>query len=331
MNTREAVLALFESNKGIYLSGEEIAARVSISRAAVWKVVRTLRSEGYEIDGIRNKGYRLSADTDILSAQGIQKYLTSDWAQAELCVLPEAGSTNTLMREKAEAGAPEGSVILANSQTGGKGRQGRSFYSPADTGIYMSILLRPSGLSPEQAVKITTMAAVAMCEAIEEASGKQAQIKWVNDIYVEGKKVCGILTEASVSMENNCMESLVLGVGLNVYAPAEGFPQELRQIAGAVFDSRQKDGKNLLAAGFLNRVMRLYRQREQADYAAAYRSRSMAIGKEVTVLKPSGSRKARALDVDDSCALLVEYKDGTKERLTSGEIRIRLMEQEERK
>ena len=172
MTTKESILALFEEQRGVYFSGEEIAARLAVSRAAVWKAVNGLRKEGYEIDAVSNKGYRLAADTDILSTQGIEKYQDPVCRTLNLCVLPEAESTNTLLREKANAGAPEGTVILANTQTKGRGRRGRSFYSPADTGLYLSILLRPDGMTPDQAVKITTMAAVAVCEAVEEISGK---------------------------------------------------------------------------------------------------------------------------------------------------------------
>ena len=177
MTTKESILALFEEQRGVYFSGEEIAARLAVSRAAVWKAVNGLRKEGYEIDAVSNKGYRLAADTDILSTQGIEKYQDPVCRTLNLCVLPEAESTNTLLREKANAGAPEGTVILANTQTKGRGRRGRSFYSPADTGLYLSILLRPDGMTPDQAVKITTMAAVAVCEAVEEISGKLRKLR----------------------------------------------------------------------------------------------------------------------------------------------------------
>lgn len=324
MGTKENILSLFEANKGIYFSGEEIAAKLSISRTAVWKAVKGLRSEGYEIDAIPNRGYSLSVNTDILSVQGIQKYLSPACKGLELCVLPETGSTNTLLREKANAGSPEGSVVVAGAQTGGRGRLGRSFYSPADTGIYISILLRPIGISPNQALKFTIMAAVAVCEAVEDVSEKQAWIKWVNDIYMDGRKISGILTEASIGIENGSLDYVVLGVGINVYLPKEGFPQEIEEIAGAVFQTKRNDGKNSLAAGFLNHFMNYYIRKENSGYAEKYRSRSLAIGKEVTVLSPAGDKKAFVLDVDEECRLIVQYEDGSTERLSAGEISIRL-------
>lgn len=323
MGTKEKLLSLFEEQKGTYLSGEEIAERLSVSRTAVWKAVKSLRNEGYEIDAVSNKGYSLSVHTDILSAQGIQKYLKGACRDMELYVLPETGSTNTLLREKANAGAAEGCTIIAGAQTEGRGRMGRSFYSPADTGIYMSILLRPTDLTPVQAIGLTTMAAVAVCEAIEEVSGRQAQIKWVNDVFMEGKKVSGILTEASMGLESGSLDYVIVGVGINVYAPKEGFPKEIEQIAGAVFQERQNDGKNHLAAAFLNRFMEYYSKKQSADYVEKYRERSLVIGKEIRVLSSGGERKALALDVDKECHLLVRYEDGSTERLSSGEISIR--------
>lgn len=328
MGTKEKLLSLFELNKGTYFSGEEIAAKLSVSRTAVWKAVNSLRSEGYEIDAVPNKGYSLSVNTDILSAQGIRKYLSPVCKDLELCVLPKVESTNTLLRGKANSGSPEGCVVIANEQTGGRGRFGRSFHSPADTGIYMSLLLRPVGISPNQAVKITTMAAVAACEAIEEVSGKTAGIKWVNDIYMDGRKISGILTEASISMENGSLDYVVLGFGMNVYLPQGGFPKEIEEIAGAVFDKRKNDGKNSLAAGFLNHFMAYYTAEEKADYVEKYRARSLAVGKEITVLSPGGAeggRKAVALDIDDECHLVLQYEDGSVEHLSSGEISIRLL------
>ena len=324
VGTKEQILALFEKNKGEYFSGEEIAEKLSISRAAVWKAVNGLRSEGYHIDAVQNKGYSLSVETDILSVQGIQKYLRPVCSGIQLDVLPTLDSTNTLVRERAAAGAPEGYTVIANGQTNGRGRSGRSFYSPSDTGVYMSLLLRPHHYSAGQAAGLTTMAAVAICEAIEAVSGEKAQIKWVNDIYVAGKKVSGILTEASIGLEDGFVEYAVLGIGINVSMPESGFPEELEAIAGAVFGEAQSDAKNRLAAEFLNCFMSYYAASGQADYVENYRSRSLVIGREVYVITTDGSRKAFVFDVDEACHLIVKYEDGTTESLSSGEISVKL-------
>ena len=245
LSTKENILALFEANKGIYFSGEEIAVQLSVSRAAVWKAVNALRSDGYVIDAVPNKGYRLSMNTDILSVQGIEKYLDPQNRQLTIQVLPEVSSTNTMLREKANEETPEGYVIIANGQTEGRGRRGRSFYSPVDTGIYLSILLRPKEIATNELTNLTSMAAVAACETIEEVSGQTPGIKWVNDIYIDGRKVSGILTEASISMENGSVEYVVVGIGFNVYLPEDGFSGEIKDIAG-----RRMMEKTFLWQGF---------------------------------------------------------------------------------
>lgn len=324
MTTREKLLELLESDRETYFSGEEIARRLCVSRAAVWKAVTALRQEGYAIDAVTNRGYRLPGNTDILSAQGIRKYLKPAYQAMELSVLPTAPSTNTLIREKANQGYPEGYTVLSNEQTAGRGRYGRNFYSPRETGIYMSVLLRPVRYAPSQAVRLTTMAAVAMCEAIEAVSGESPQIKWVNDIFLRGKKVCGILTEASFSLETGAPEYAVLGVGVNVYPPREGFPAELATIAGTIFDRPQDDAKNRLAGEFLGRFMDCYSAPERTDYIEKYRSRSLVVGREITVLSGNQARAACAYGIDDACRLLVRYENGETECLSHGEIQIRM-------
>lgn len=324
MTTREKVLELFEKNKGSYFSGEELAQRIHVSRAAVWKAVNSLRQEGYCIDAVTNKGYCLSAKTDILSPQGIYKYLNFDCPRLEIVVLPTVASTNTWIKEKANLGLKEGYILIANEQTNGRGRRGRDFFSPSETGIYMSLLLRPKNYSAGQAVRLTTMAAVAMCEAIETVSGEAAGIKWVNDIYMRGKKVCGILTEASFDLESGLLEYAVLGVGVNVYCPGEGFPKQLRQIAGSVLHTTMEDAKNRLAGTFLNCFMKYYTCENPAGYIKQYQNRNLAVGKQVMVLSGDKTARAFAYGVDEECRLLVEYEDGRKESLSYGEIDVKL-------
>lgn len=322
MTTKEKLLALLEAQKGTYYSGEEIAQRLEVSRAAVWKAVKSLQKEGYEIHAVTNRGYCLSRQTDILSKQGIQKFLTDSCRDLELSVLPTAESTNTLVREQANRGTGEGYTVIAGEQTGGRGRYGRSFFSPQGTGVYLSILLRPKTREASQALMLTTMAAVAMCEAIEEVSPEKAEIKWVNDIYVRGKKVCGILTEASLDLESSSLQYAVLGVGVNVYQPLEGFPGELAGTAGAVLEGPVEEGKNRLTASFLNHFLSLYRSGTWADCIGAYRERNLALGKTVTVRRQDTSRTAYVRDIDELCRLVVEYEDGTTEHLSYGEISI---------
>ena len=324
MKTKEKLLHILETNKNLWVSGEEAAGMLSVSRTAVWKAVMSLRSEGYVIDAVQNKGYRLTSEADELSELGIWKYLGPECRNLDIHLLTEVESTNVLLRQKADMGCPEGTVLIASKQTEGRGRHGRRFYSPADTGIYMSLLLRPVKIDPEYSLRLTTSAAVAASETIELASGKETSIKWVNDVFVENRKVCGILTEGSMNMETGHLDSVVLGVGINVYEPEKGFPEDIKDIAGAVFDKAFTDGKNILAAGFLNRFMRYYLSGDYSGYITDYRKRCFVIGRKIEVIKQERVYKGTAVDVDENCRLVVQYEDGTVERLSGGEIRLEI-------
>ena len=324
MKTKEKLLQLLDENKNDWVSGETSAQKLSISRAAVWKAIKSLRNDGYLIDAVRNRGYRLVSDADILSELGIWKYLQSEYSSLDIQVLSEVGSTNDFLREKAIAGYPEGTVLVAGMQTDGKGRLGRRFYSPADTGVYMSILLRPSDIPPSKALRLTTAAAVAVCRAIESVSGKDPKIKWVNDVYLDSRKVCGILTEGTVSLESGSLDYVVLGVGINVYRPEKGFPADIEDIAGYIFEEKTSDGKNMIAAAFLNNFMKIYQSGDFESYIDEYRKRSFVIKKNIDVINDGSIRKAFALGIDDNCRLIVCFEDGTMEHLDAGEISIRL-------
>lgn len=326
MTTKEKLLALLENSKGTFFSGEEIARTLQVSRAAVWKAVNALREDGYTIDAATNKGYRLSPDSDILSPQGIRRFLKPEYRDLDLTVLPTAPSTNALVREKANQGRPEGCVIIACEQTDGRGRYGRQFFSPIDSGVYLSLLLRPTAYSPQQATCLTAAAAAAMCQAIEAVTGQQPGIKWVNDIFLHGKKVCGILTEAAVGLETGTLNYMVLGAGVNLYPPAEGFPEEIQPIAGSVLERSCPEAKNRLVGEFLNRFWDFYTHPECRTYLEDYRSRSLAIGQNVTVLSAGRAVSAYAYGIDDDFRLLVRYENGDTEALSYGEIRIQLAE-----
>ena len=326
MTTKEKLLALLEDSKGTFFSGEEIARTLQVSRAAVWKAVSALREDGYTIDAATNKGYRLSPDSDILSPQGIRRFLKPEYRDLDLTVLPTAPSTNALVREKANQGCPEGCVIVACEQTDGRGRYGRQFFSPVDSGVYLSLLLRPTAYSPQQATCLTAAAAAAMCQAIEAVTGQQPGIKWVNDIFLHGKKVCGILTEAAVGLETGALDYMVLGAGVNLYPPVKGFPEEIQPIAGSVLERSCPEAKNRLVGEFLNRFWYFYTHPECRAYLEDYRARSLAIGQNVTVLSAGKAVSAYAYGIDDDFRLLVRYDSGKTEALSYGEIRIQLAE-----
>lgn len=320
LDTRQKLISLLESSED-YISGEDISKQLGISRAAIWKSVRNLKSEGYVIDAVTNKGYRLSALSDPLNTETINKYLGIDSDKFELEVHDSVMSTNTMLKAKADSAEDYHTIIAAN-QTAGRGRMGRSFYSPADSGIYLSVLLRPK-LPAEQSLRITTAAAVAACRAIEACTDEKAQIKWVNDVFVRDRKVCGILTEGSFNMENGGLDWAVMGIGFNIYEPEGGFPEDIRNIAGAVTQHRKRDLKSRLAAEFLRSFHALCQDLERGAYAEEYRRRSFLIGKPVNVLRGESITPARVLDVDADCRLIVEYDDGSTAALSSGEVSVR--------
>ncbi|MBR1739136.1 MAG: biotin--[Ruminococcus sp.] len=321
MGVKEKLIELFENNRGEYLSGEELAARLGCTRGAVWKAVGALRQEGYRLDALPNKGYMLMDETDVLSEAGVRKYLSSPEG-IELKVFKRVDSTNNIIRDLANSGAAEGAAAIAGEQTAGRGRMGRSFFSPSDTGLYLSILLRPQLTAPE-AVRITTAAAVAVAEAAEAVSGERAEIKWVNDVYMRGKKICGILTEAAFSLETGGLDYAVVGIGVNAYEPEGGFPEEIRDIAGPVLKERCPDMRNRLAAEILGRFMGYYRALSQNTFLDGYRSRLMWQGERINVINPSGSYPCTALGVDEECRLRVRLDDGSESLVNSGEISIR--------
>ena len=324
MTVQDHLRTLLESNKSVFLSGEEIARRLGVSRNAVWKAIKALQADGYPIQAVPNRGYCLAASSDVLSESGVRQYLTGEAQALDLRVFDAVDSTNLVLRSLANAGAAEGTVVIAAEQTGGRGRKGRSFYSPQGTGVYVSLLLKPK-IAPDDATLITTTAAVAVCHAVETLSGETATIKWVNDVFLRGKKVCGILTEGSFDMESGQFDYAILGAGINVYEPSGGFPKEIREIAGSVLRSPAPDAKNRVIAEYLNRFLPLYRKLGSAETNADYRRRSFVLGKMVNVLSGERVTPARALDVDDHCRLVVEYEDGHREALSSGEISVKLI------
>ena len=323
MTTRDAVLELLLKNRGEYTSGAAAAEELGVTRTAVWKAVKALQDEGVDISAVTNRGYMLSSDADVLSPALIKELLTGVIPPERIEVHRCVSSTLDLARKLAEQGAPEGTVIIAAEQTAGRGRRGRSFFSPKGTGVYISVLLRPV-LPAERAVLITTATAVAACDAIESLTGETAGIKWVNDIFVRGKKVSGILTEASYSMESGSLDYAALGIGLNVYEPDGGFPPEIADTAGYILTHRQQDARSRLAAAFVKRFMEIYSRLDSAEFVDEYRHRSIALGKDVSVISGDTVRRARALDVDGECRLIVRYDDGETAALSSGEISIRL-------
>ena len=322
IRVRDIVLSFLENNKGEYISGEKIANSVGVSRNAVWKAIRALQSDGHKIHSSTNKGYCLDNSNDVLSKQSIEKHLKNNIFDIE--VVKSVSSTNTVLRQKAEQGEKEGAVLIAEEQTQGRGRMGRDFFSPGNTGIYMSILLRPS-LSAEKSVMITTCAAVAVAEAIEEVAKKEAKIKWVNDIFCGDKKVCGILTEASLAIESGTLAYAVLGIGINVFPPENNFPSEIESIADSVFEScdMAKNPRSTLIAKVLENFWRYYKDIENRPHFEQYKKRSMVLSQPITVISGRDSYEAKAIDLDENFNLKIILPNGRIRYLNSGEVSIR--------
>ena len=256
-----------------------------------------------------------------VTAGGVRKYLGGLSEKIAVEVLPVCPSTNRLLKERA-AELPEWYTVIARRQTAGRGRLGRSFCSPEGSGLYMSVLLRPK-LAAEDVSLITPAAAVAVCRAAEELGSDRAEIKWVNDVLIGGRKVCGILTEAGFNARSGTPDWAVLGAGINVTEPASGFPPEIADVAGAVFPRQEADTPDRLAAAFLRHLYAIYQALPARSFVAEYQARSCLTGRRVNVLRGGQARKALALAVDGQCRLLVRYEDGTEEALFSGEVSVR--------
>ncbi|MBR5370686.1 MAG: biotin--[Oscillospiraceae bacterium] len=239
----------------------------------------------------------------------------------QLLVFDCVDSTNTLLRTLGDSGAEEGTVVIARQQTAGRGRQGRSFYSPPDTGIYLSALFKPQ----RDILALTPMAAAAAAEAVEALSGEQVQIKWVNDLLLRRKKICGILCESRFTENCGIPDYAIVGIGINLMPPPDGFPPEIQDIAGTVFPSYAAPEERFMRCAELltRRIFAQYRGLGQKAYLESYRARLSSLYKEILVLENGETRKAYALAVDDDLRLLVRYEDGQEEWRSTGEIRIR--------
>ncbi len=336
MNTKEHVLRLLENCKGTSISGNQIAKELSISRAAVWKAIEELRKNGYCIQASTNKGYSLGIESDLLSSQGIVSHLKNKALGEHIFTYKSLESTNQTLKKMAADGASHYTVVVSETQTQGRGRLGRTFYSPGGSGIYMSILLKPPQISSLQsAVLITTAASVAVSRAIEELTGKQIKIKWVNDLYYNGKKICGILTEGVTDFETGNIESIILGIGINFSFPEKDFPAELEDVFGALFDvteglppcttsaARRVSSKNALIAAILDSLSEIQKELKDASFLKEYKQRSCVLGKQITVHSLAETFPALATDIDQTGGLVVMLSDGSKKTLQSGEISIR--------
>ncbi len=325
-NIKENIISILESNKGLFISGEKIANDLKVSRTAIWKAIKSLKNDGYNIHSVSNKGYALSKETDILSSKVIKNNMLKYADKFNFIIHKTVASTNIIARELAINGAESGTVVIAEEQTSGYGRNGKSFFSPYGTGIYMSIILN---LKKEKKIFnssfITTAAAMAVSKSIEEISNENTQIKWVNDVFINGKKVCGILTEGAFSFEDGKLDYAVIGIGVNVNFPKNGFPKELNNIAASINSKNnansntKSDIRNILVAKILENLYDYYFN--DVNFYEEYKKRSFLIGKKVSININNKEHIVKVLDIDKTFALVAKFQDGKIDKIVSGSIK----------
>jgi len=322
-STKSEVLRILRGAGGEPVSGETLAEEIGVSRNSVWKAVTALKDEGYNIDGKQKRGYVLS-ESDVLSAAEISRFLNKPEYKDRITLFQEVDSTNDAAKRYAAENKSQDlfdRVFIASTQTAGKGRRGRSFYSPPKSGLYISFLLHPN-LTAESAVMLTTAASVCVYEAVKTVTGLETQIKWVNDVYLDGKKICGILTEAVTDFESGGVESVVIGIGINI--STADFPGDVSAVAGSL-GSTDGDIRSRLAAEVINEVDKIICGdiigSGDFSYIDKYKEKSMVLGREIRIVNTDEA--ARVLDIDNRGGLVVETENGCR-TLSTGEISIRL-------
>lgn len=318
MSVQEAVLQTLEQNRGRALSGQELAERLGVSRAAVWKAVESLRESGYQITAAPRRGYLLKEENDLLSETGIRMGLPEEYRHIPIQVEPRVDSTNTWAKRWALEGAPTGSLLVADTQTQGRGRYGKTFFSPAGTGLYLSAVLRPK-LELSNALRLTFAAAVAVSRAVERFH-RTPEIKWVNDIRLDGKKACGILTEAVSDFETGKVEAAIVGIGVNVRTEESSFPEELKGRATSLFP--EGITRNELAASIAGELFYWSHHLEDPSLMAEYRKRLCVLGRRLRCRRGNESFEGLAVDLLEDGSLLLQTENGTVS-LNGGEISLK--------
>ncbi len=383
MATKDEVLRLLQEKSEVYISGQEMADRLHVTRAAVWKAIKSLEKEGCAIEAVTNRGYRIGRVLDAIDAPYIERSLRESGLNVRVIFKEETGSTNedarSALRDWVSAGGSMGNsvddsggdhtgdpagkqravLVIADKQNAGRGRRGRDFYSPPGTGLYMSLAMG-NVQDVLKTAKITAVAAVAVADAVDETvyeGSDRTGIKWVNDIYIGEKKVCGILSEAFLPMEDEGDGCVVVGIGINVYEPVGGFPDDIDNKAGALFPQHTQHSGNVNICSTENRttitsvlgngqpdvltgsglrsvlasrvIAGFFRYMASPELSLKkYREKSNLIGHEITIndfrneQKGRPDKTARVIEIDDECRLVVEYPDGSREALSSGEVSV---------
>lgn len=319
---KEEILRLLRSADG-YISGQELCNRFGVSRTAVWKAINQLKEAGYEIEAQQNKGYKLIAAPDLMTEAEIKSLMHTEWVAKEVLYFDTIDSTNTKAQELAEKGYPSGTLVVADKQESGKGRRGRSWVSPSGTGIFMTLMIKPD-INPNNASMLTLVAALAVAKAITSVTGEEALIKWPNDIVVNGKKVCGILTEMNAQFDY--INHIVVGIGINVHN--ESFPEEISQMASSLMI--EAGGKRFHRAQIIAETMAYFEQYydtflKTQDLSALVREYDELLvnrNKSVRVLDPKEPFDGKAMGITPKGELIVDTWESRK-LVSSGEVSVR--------
>lgn len=319
---RNKILEELYINKGNYISGEVLRTKLGVSRTAIWKHINALKSEGYNIETIPRKGYMLLEMEDKLLPKEIEVLISNNTIGKEIVYFDSIDSTNSYAKKEANK-LKDGTVILSEEQLLGRGRRGRNWTSPKGTGIWMSLVLKPN-IPPTEGVKMTQIAAAAVCKSIRELTGLNALIKWPNDIVINGKKICGILTE--MAGELNEVNYIVVGIGINVNT--DGFSSELKEKATSLFiEGGRKIDRRELVVNILKNFEVLYniyiKDLDLNETLAIVKNYSAILGKEIKIIQGNLEKKVRAIDINDEGLLLVQMDDGSEQLISSGEVSIR--------
>lgn len=320
---RDRILQLFHQNSDQFISGEEICRGLGITRTAVWKQIRQLRDLGYDIEATPSKGYRLIATPDTLISSEVLAGLDTAVIGREIVYLPQTESTNTHARNLAENGAVDGTVVIADQQSGGKGRLGRFWVSPPGVNLYLSLILRPD-IELSQATQMTFLTAVAVAEAVEAVGDFAPQLKWPNDVLMNGRKVAGLLNELSAETER--IHFMVLGIGVNLNMAADQFPTNLRSPATSLLIEGGKVVPRLeFTRQLLQKTDRLYARYLESGFdvvRAAWEERCNMLGRRVEVDFQHSRLTGIARGIDEAGALLLTLPDGTEERVLAGDVKL---------
>jgi BirA family biotin operon repressor/biotin-[acetyl-CoA-carboxylase] ligase len=322
MSTRQQLLIYLKESKGTWVSGEFLAHKIAVSRSAVWKHIGSLKDDGYVIESSRKKGYLLCQISDLLLANEIREGLnTNVFGKGDIIYFRETDSTNARAKYLAGDGAPEGTLVVAEKQTDGRGRRGRSWFSPPGEGIYTSIVLRPP-IPPNEAPKLTLLTSVALAEALLSLTSLKVNIKWPNDILINGRKAAGILTEISTEMDR--IDYVIIGVGINVNTPCKGLPPDIAHTATSVLmETGRVFPRIVLLRAFLEWLEIYYETFKAKGFDPIlnrWKHLADMIGQQISVDLMDSVRVGKVLDLDKDGFLILQDRRGIIERIISGDV-----------